>query len=228
MNILWITLGIIGVLLVIFILILLFGKAKIRIIADATQVKAYLSLFGIRFWILPLKKGVFKKGKDSRLARRFQRWNDERKELKQQKKALGVPVPNLMENLQLIFTLLKAVQSKLKDKLSIRVRKFTIEVSAADAAQTAVLYGAVVSVCSWFWEWIQATISIVDRKKGAMRVVPNYLKTQSSAKIDIILKMKGLKALFLVFEMIDAYKDESELIEENAKERHDKKQNKKK
>ncbi len=216
MKYVWIALGVLGALLVILLLALLFGKAKIRIAASATQVKVMLSICGIRIWILPLKKGILKDGKDSKIARKMQAKRKARKELKQRKKAAGEPVPNLLENLQLIFSLLKTAQAKLRDKLTIRVRKFRVEVASPDAAQTAVLYGAVVSACSLFWEWVQASLAVIQRKRGAMQVVPNYLKTQSSAEIDIVLKMHGLRALFTVFSIMDAYKEEFQKAELKA------------
>ena len=216
MKYVWIALGVLGALLVILLLALLFGKAKIRIAASATKVKVMISICGIRIWILPLKKGILKDGKDSKIARKMQEKSKQKKELKQKKKAAGEPIPNLLENLQLIFSLLKTVQAKVKDKFTIRVRKFRVEVATPDAAQTAILYGAVVGACSLFWEWVQSSLAVVQRRRGAMQVVPNYLKTQSSAEIDIVLKMRGLKALFTVFSIIDAYKDELQKAELKA------------
>ncbi len=216
MKYVWMALGALGALIVILLLMLLFGKTKIRIAASADKVKVMISICGIRIWILPLKKGILKKGKDSKIARKMQAKSKARKELKEQKKAAGEPVPNLLENLQLIFNLLKTAKAKLQDKLTVRVRKFRVEVASPDAAQTAVLYGSVVGVCSLFWEWVQASLAVVRRKRGAMQVVPNYLKTQSSAEIDIVLMMHGLKSLFVVFSIIDAYKAEFQKAELKA------------
>lgn len=216
MKYVWITLG---VLLGILILKLLFGKSKLRIAASATQVKVLLTVCGIRFWILPTKKGILKDGKDSKIIRKMRQKNKKRKEEKQAKQEAGKPLPSLTDQLQSVFTLIQLTQSKLQDKLSIRVRSFKIEVASPDAAQTAVLYGSVVGLCSWFWEWVQATVSIVRRKRGAMWVAPNYLKTQSSADIDITLKIHTLRSLFIFFSLIDAYKEEMKKAEEKAYER---------
>ena len=213
MKYVWIALG--G-LLGILILSLFFGKSKIRIAASATRVQVYLSVCGIRIWILPMKKGILKKGGDSKILRKMQEKSLEKKELKRARRAAGEPLPTLTDNLQIVFTLIRVAQEKLQDKLSIRVKKFCIEVSSSDAAQTAILYGSVVGLCSWFWEWVQATVSIIKRRKGAMKVVPNFLKTQSSAEIDVILKMNTMRALFLVFTLIDTYKNETQKAEEKA------------
>ena len=213
MKYVWIALG--G-LLGILILSLFFGKSKIRIAASATRVQVYLSVCGIRIWILPMKKGILKKGSDSKILRKMQEKSLEKKELKRARRAAGEPLPTLTDNLQIVFTLIRVTQEKLQDKLSIRVKKFCIEVASSDAAQTAILYGSVVGLCSWFWEWVQATVSIIKRRKGAMKVVPNFLKTQSSAEIDVILKMNTMRALFLVFTLIDTYKNETQKAEEKA------------
>lgn len=216
MKVLWISLGVLGALILLLFLMLLFGKAKIRIAASSTSVKVMLGICGIRIWILPLNKGIFKKGKNSKLFQTIQTKSRESKLEKQAKRASGEYVPSSMDQLQTVFTLLKVAKNKVHDKLRIRVKRFYIEVASPDAAQTAILYGSVVGVCAWFWEWVQATWADVERRRGAMQVYPNYLKTQGSVDIDIILKMNTLKALLVVFGMIDAYKDEQKKAEEKA------------
>ena len=82
MKILWIILGALGALLLFLILLLLFGKAKIRIAASASQVKVMLSVLGFRIWILPMKKGILKDGKDSKLIQKLQANSKKKKEIK--------------------------------------------------------------------------------------------------------------------------------------------------
>ena len=213
MKYVWIALG---ALLGLLILKLLFGKTKLRIAASATQVKVLLSICGIRIWILPTKRGILKKGKDSRVIIKMREKRKEKKTEKLAKRAAGEFVPEITDQLKLVFTMIKLAQNKLQDKLIIHVRAFRIEVASKDAAQTAVLYGSVVGLCSWFWEWVQATTSIVRRRKKAMQVVPCFIKTHPSAEIDITLKVHTLRGLFTVFSLIDAYKLEMEKIENAA------------
>ena len=216
MKILWICLGSLGALIALVILLLLFGKAKIRIAASSSSVKVMLIICGIRIWILPLNKGIFKKGKNSEIFKKLQTKSQERKLANEEKRATGEHVPNFLDHVQLVFTLLKVAQTKVQDKLRICVKKFYIEVASPDAAQTAILYGSIVGICAWFWEWVQASWAIIDRRRGAMKVYPNYLKTQSSAEIDIVLRMNPIQALTVVFGMIDAYKDEKKKSEKTA------------
>ena len=84
MKYVWIALG---VLLGFLILKLLFGKTKLRIAASATQVKVLLTVCGIRIWILPTRKGILKKGKDSKIVRKMQQSSQRRKEEKRIKHA---------------------------------------------------------------------------------------------------------------------------------------------
>lgn len=223
MKYFWISLGVLGALLLFAILMFLFGKAKIRIAASSSNVKVMLVICGIRIWILPIKKGILKKGKKSKLVQEIQLITQENKLKKIAKREAGEYVPNFLEQLQLVFALLKIAQNKVHNKLSIRVKRFRIEVAAPDAAQTAILYGSLVGVCAWFWEWMQATWARVERRPGEMQVYPNYLKTQGSAEIDITLKMNLLKALLVIFDMIDAYKDESKKAEEKAQKKAERK-----
>ena len=213
MKYVWIALG---VLLGWLILSLLLGKIKIRIAASATQVKLWISICGIRIWILPTKRGILKKGSDSRIVRKMRQKRKEKKEEKKAKREAGEYIPTLSEQLETVFTIVRLAQSKLQDKLIICVKSFKIEVASQDAAKTAVLYGSVVGLCSWFWEWVQASISIVQRRRGAMKVVPNFIKTQSSAEIDMILKIRTLQGLFTVFSLIDSYKEEAQKAEDET------------
>ena len=222
MKVLWIILGALGALLLLLILLLLFGRAKIRIAASASRVKVMLSVLGFRIWILPTNKGILKDGKDSKLIQKLQTNSKKKKEMKKAKRDAGEPVPNLLENLQMVAALLKAVRAKLKHKLRIRVRLFRVEVAAPDAAQTAILYGATVGACSLLWEWIQANVAEVDRRRGAMSVTPNYLKTQSNAEIDFVIKIHALKALFIVFDIINVSKTEAQKAEQKAALRQEK------
>ena len=201
---LWIILGCIGALLLLLVLVLLLGMAKIRIAASGERLKLMLSLFGVGVWLLPTKKG-----KKSKLLKKFRDGQKQKKAEKQAKRAAGEPLPNLIENLEMIFVLLKLAQKKLDRKLQLRVHRFHIEVATPDAAQTALLYGTVVGVSATLWEWIQLNVADVIRKPGEMAVYPNYQKSLGSADIDITFKLRGIKALFLAFEMIDAYKEES-------------------
>ena len=216
MTFVWISLGVIGALLLLLTLMFLFGKAKIRIAASSSSVEVVLAICGIRFRILPLKKGILKKGTDSKILQQIQLKAQENKLKKIAKREAGEYVPNFLEQMQLVFTLLKIAQNKVHNKLRIRVKRFRIEVASPDAAQTAILYGSVVGVCAWFWEWVQATLAVVERRRGEMQVYPNYLKTQGSTEIDITLKMNTIKALQVIFDMIDAFKEESQKAEERA------------
>ena len=213
MKYVWITLG---VLLGWLILSLLFGKTKLRIAASATQIEVLLIICGIRIWILPTKRGILKKGSDSKIVRKMQEKRQEKKKEKLAKRAAGEYLPSLSDQLETVFAMIRLAQNKLQDKLIIRVKTFRIEVASDDAAKTAVLYGSVVGLCSWFWEWVQANISIIQRKRGAMLVVPNFIKTQSSAEIDITLKIHTLRGLFTIFSLIDSYKELMQKAEDKA------------
>ena len=217
MEFVWISLGVLGALLLLLILMLLFGKAKIRIASKPdSDVKVALVICGIRIRILPLDKGIFKERQNSKIFKQIQEKIQENRQKKIAKREAGEYVPNFWQQMSLTFKLLKAVKKRVHNDLHIHVRRFRIEVASPDAAQTAILYGSLVGVCSWFWQWVQATWARVDRRRGAMSVYPNYLKTESSAEIDITLKMNTIKALFVIFDMIDAAKEENQKAEEQA------------
>ncbi len=199
----FIILGVLLALILLLLLLLIFGKASIRLIfrGDLTVV---LSVLGIRLQLVPSSK----KPKSERAKRREALKKQKRKQKKALQKAqnAGKPQPNLLENLEMIFSIVKLAHRKLRGKLIIQINRFSIRVATGDAAKTAILYGAVTGACVGFWQWVDADISPVRRKTGAMEVVPDYLATQSSADLDLLLGMKLLPGLIIAASLFNAFK----------------------
>ena len=216
MTLLWIILGSLAGLILLLLLFLLLGKAKFHIAASADRVKVMISLWGYHLWILPTEKGILKRGKKSKLLQKLQDSRNRSKIEKKVKQEAGIPTPTVLDNLELILRILKIARGKLNKKLKICVNRFHIEIASPDAAQTAILYGSLIGVISIMWEWIQTNIAEVERKPGQMQVIPNYQKTIGKADIDITFKMRGLKAMFVFFELMDTYKDEKKKTSQKA------------
>lgn len=199
----FIILGVLLALILLLLLLLIFGKASIRLIfrGDLTVV---LSVLGIRFKLFPSDQ----KPKSERAKRREALKKQKRKQKKALQKAqnAGKPQPNLLENLEMIFSIVKLAHRKLRGKMIIQINRFSVRVATGDAAKTAILYGAVTGVCVAFWQWVDTEISPVRRKAGAMEVIPDYLAAQPSADLDLLLGMKLLPGLVIAVSLFSAFK----------------------
>ena len=242
MNILLIVLGAVLALVLIVLLTVLFGKAKLRIVCQG-KLKIVASIFGIRFTLYPEKKKK-KKEKESRLL--LQCHNPDKvlkKELRIQKKAAkkaqkkknkarkkymrkkskqrkaGLPDPNLLENLQMILALLKKFYKTAKGVAKIEVHQMHITVASNDAATTAVLYGTVVQSAAYILEWIDSHFAEIKRRDGAMTIQPDYLSSTMTSNIDITCTVNLRKGAAIAFEMHSAYKKEKAAALQKAKKR---------
>jgi hypothetical protein len=53
---------------------------------------------------------------------------------------------------------------------------------------------------------VDTDVSPVRRKTGSMEVIPDYLSTQSSADLDLLLGMKLLPGLIIAASLFNAFK----------------------
>ena len=209
MEILWIILGVLGSLLLVALLFLLFGKARIRI-SVSNGVRVSFLIGSKRFWIYPLTFDQAETEAEARWIKKQLKRRKKRKKTEQAQISAGKPVPNTLEKLQMTVAIVKAVHAQIRGRFTIQVRRFHITVGAPDAAQTAILYGAVVGIASTFMQWIHFQLAPVERSATAMSVIPDYVNGENSADIDIVLKMSLFRALGVATQIIDVYHDEKD------------------
>lgn len=211
-------LAVLGGILLLLLLVLLFGRAKIRIVyRDKPTV--ILSILGFRKTLFPSKEKEEKKGLDvstdpqkilaeemriARIKRKKLRLAKEKKEKKARKKAVSAnPTgavaenPNLLENLSCVFAVIRDVNYRTNGKLYFRVNRFRITVATDDAAKTALLYGAVVQSAAYVFQWIETHFNHLHRKNGAMEILPDYTAQKSSAELDFSCSLTFLRALII-------------------------------
>ena len=198
---------IVGLLLIAAALFFL-GKFRVRI-RYSDKLTVSLSVLGVR------TKSTTGKEVKSLYREKRRRRKAEKKENKKN----HVPEPNLLENLEMISTVVKHVINRTNGKLKIRVRDLKIRVATGDAAATALLYGAVVTLLSPLLQWIQDHVASLDRKDGDIDVTADYLLTHPEAKIDIELKMSVFHALSLIFSGRDAFETAKAHAKQRAKKR---------
>lgn len=227
MNALLIILTVIASLLILLLLLLFLGSANVRI-SFCGELKVVLSVLGIHFRLVPSRKKNKPKSKAEREkdAKRAKEKREKKKLKKQEKKAkiaAGEPVPNLLENMAMIFSLLKTAYRKVRGKLYLRAYRFHIRVATPDAAQTALLYGAVTGSAALILQWMDEHFIPVSRGNGDMTIVPDYLSEKTQADIDILLGIRLYRALGIAIAMLAAFRKEQAAATEKARRRIQKK-----
>jgi hypothetical protein len=212
MHPLLIVLCVIGGLLLVAVALFFLGKIKIRIRYE-DKLRITLSVLGFR-----AKSATGKEVKSL-----YRETRKRRKEQKKENKKNNIPEPNLMENLEMISTVVKHVIAKTNGRLKIRVRALKIHVATGDAAATALLYGAVVGVMSALLQWIQDHVAHLQRKDGEIDVAADYLLTSPEVNLDIELKMTVFHAISLFFSGRDAFETARTHAKNRAKARLSKK-----
>ena len=248
MTALWITLAAIGVLLLSLLLLLLVGNAKLRITCNQ-KVTVVISVFGFSFRLFPRKQEQ-EEAASRNLARCRNPERVLRKELrrqrreiakackkkqkaakkaarkqakKEQKKALAStqPKPNLIDNLSMISALIQKLYEMTHGKLKVRVRKMHISVATGDAAKTAILYGAVLQSASYLLQLIQTHFIEIERKPGAMEIFADYLSDRSHVDIDLVFRIRLIRAARIAIGVLRAYDCEKDLALAKAKQREE-------
>ena len=241
---------ILGVILIAAVLIFFFGNAKIRLITK-DQIRVVASVCGISFTIYPDKKDSPKKPRNlarcrnpeailRRELKRQQRAKEKaerkkqkaaRRAAKRAEKKIGIPpkycpVPNLKENLEMVLALLKKFYHKTRGKIRIKVNKLHIRVSADEAAHTAILYGIVAQLVYRIVVYVEENYTALERRDGDLLVEPDYVSSECSADVDIVLSAKIWRAIFIFIDMVDAYDAEKKIAYRKAALRKREKRNK--
>ena len=241
---------ILGVVLVSAVLILFVGNAKIRVIST-DQIRVVASICGIPFTIYPDKKSEPKKPKNltrcrnpeavlKRELKRQERAKEKaerkkekaaRRAEKRREKKIGIPqkycpVPNLKENLEMVWALVKKFYYKTHGKVRIRVNKLHIRVAADEAAHTALLYGVVIQIVSTILNYVDQYYAALEHKEGDISINPEYSTNESSADIDITFSAKVWRAILIIIDMVEAYDAEKKNAYRKAAIRRREKRNK--
>ena len=199
-------------------------KVKINIVLD--------DAFAVYAKVLFIKIKLFPPSKKKKKAKP--------KKVKEEKKAKGKKksdVTNAQEKVQVkltIFDYIKIITDvvnlffkKFAKHLHIKLAKIYIKVATDDAAQTAILYGAVSQSLAYLVEALDSVTNLDGLKSSYINVEPDYLSNKFEAKINITFSIRiigildmGLKSLFRFLKLyqrakaIRAAKMQSETTEE--------------
>ena len=235
-----ILLSVIIILALLLALMIAFGHASIRVIYTQ-RLKVVARIVGIPFTLYSDKPKKEKKKRDlstchnpravlRRELRRQRRAAKKayRKQLKAekkaranaQKKAAGKLIkPNLLENLQMIASLIKIVYAETRGRLTLNVYSLRITVGTDDAAKTALLYGAVLPVVTGICQLIESHYQHIERKDGDMVVLADYVGGKCSAEVDFRFRVTVLDGIRIALRLFKAYRKEKAAAHKKARAR---------
>lgn len=234
---LWIILAILALL----VLFILFGNVKLRVLCR-DRLRVVVSVCGIRFTLfsdkdpkhqktealkeckhpnavlkkeLRRQKAAAKKAERKRLKalKKAERKQKQKQEISTGKR----PNPNLKENLEMIVALLKKLYEVTRGNVRIKLRRWHLSVGTDDAAKTAILYGVVVQISSYLFNFVEEKFTHLQRRAGDVDITTDYVSGKCSADIDLICSVKIRKAIAIAVSMLFAYQKERKIAYKKAK-----------
>ena len=121
---------------------------------------------------------------------------EELRAMKEKKKA-GRPA--LTDLISLVCRVLKLFFSRFFGKLHIKVAMLHVRVGAADAMQTAVIYGAANQAVQYFVEFLRKICHVDGLKKADIRVEPDFLSDKIEFEFNMTVRVSLGNVLGAVF-----------------------------
>lgn len=221
-----IALAIVGGLILLLILVIFLGSARVRLSVDGS-VTVTVSVLGIRKTLYPrraekkrelmdvsgckhpekvLRREEKRRRKAAAKAEQKRLKREEKRAKKEAERKKGAaPAPNLKENLDMILALIKRAHALTRGKIVIEFRKFHLYVATGDAAGTAILYGVILQTAAYLLQFTEDHFAHVRRRDGDMTVEADYLAPHPSAEVDLRLSVRLFRAVRIGFGMLRAY-----------------------
>lgn len=239
MHPLLIVLAVLGGILFLALILYLFGRARIRILYQQ-RLRLILYVCGVKIKLTreeekkpkltecldpyaalrrekrKAKKAAKKAAKQEEKKRLKAEEKKRKKQEKANKKASGIPAPNVIENLQMITALLKKLFTLTNGRLRLDVNRLHVTVATDDAAKTAVLYGVTMQTSNCLLQWLQDRYIPIHRKEGSIRIEPDFVGVKSNADVDLICTIKIRHAGKILLRMLMSYLSERKLANKKA------------
>ncbi len=194
--------------IVLFILWLLSIRIRFQIKGKDTEFTVALRVLFYRYTFYPEEKSPKRV------------YTEEKKKLKKQKKkrkqseavAEGTAPPkkekrSILHIVRLITYILKRIYKRFPNYFRLRLKRVIIVVGGADAAHTAMYYGAVRSAVAYLLTACETLFTFQTPRNAVLLIEPNYLTDESMCDIDMDLSISIFSAICLFFRAYPIYKD---------------------
>ncbi len=206
---------IVTVVSVVLLILVLTSWVRFTFIYD-TSIKIYLNFLFIRFSPLYIKNKKIKLSdysvralrKKRALYKKSQEKFSQKAALKEAK-ARKREVKNIRNMLRYLLRITLVLIKKFNRCLRVDIKCFIINVAAGDAAQTALTYGAISQLTSYFMALLEQYYKINYKKGCKIGVKADFLGNSWSADLNIVLRVRLYHILSLAFRAFIAYSDRS-------------------
>lgn len=162
------------------------------------DLRIYLKILFVRIQLYPEKKGS---------ARRNKKQKKDKKSAEVTLKPIdkAKTKPTILDKVNLVKDVLTVLFQAFPKHLHVKLAKLHISVATGDAAQTAILYGAVSGVVACIVELIDSFTKMDKLKRKAISVEPNFLGENSEARINISLYITVFGGVVTLAKMLIKY-----------------------
>lgn len=171
------------------ILLLVFAVRFHVVICFDGSLRVYLRVLLVKINIYPAAKKKKKSGKEK------PKTEKSRKEPEKSGKGGIFSGGDTLETLGMIAEWLGRLFETFSRKLSVKVKKFRISVGTEDAADTAVMYGAVTGASSVLFALLQNKAKFYPAKNTEIKADFLSGKTSADIKIDVYINVSGIVAV---------------------------------
>lgn len=210
----------VGGVLLLLLLILFCGMARLRITCR-DEVRVSARVLGLHFRLYPTaeRDGTprhFCRDPDRVLARELRRQKREAKRAEKQRrkkreraqKQTASPKLGLLDKLSMIRALTKDLFELSRGKIRIRTLRLHIVVATDDAAKTALLWGGVSSSASLLLDWINEHYAPIEHEQGEIDIRPDFVGSCSGANIDLVFSVSLFSILRIALGLRSRYGEE--------------------
>lgn len=95
----------------------------------------------------------------------------------------------------LIKDFIEKTYASAKRGLTVKIQRINIVIATEDAAKTAIMYGVISQGCAYFLEFLKGLTKIKYKKRANINISTDFLSTQTTFDLRIILSWKLYRAL---------------------------------
>ncbi len=126
---------------------------------------------------------------------------DKDKEKQKKSQSEGGSATKIVSILKLISSFISFLVKEFAPRLHVKLAKLHISVGSPDAAETAILYGAISGAVACIVDLIDEMTNLHPLKSKSIIVEPNFLSERCEAKINITLGLSVFSALKILFKL---------------------------
>ena len=163
------------------------------------SVTIFLKILFIKIQLLPAKE---KKYNPQKLNKQQKKKKEKQEPVLKDKNVTEKPKASITENIKLVSQVLAVFFKKFSKHLHIKLAKIHIKVATGDAAQTAILYGAVSGAAACLIELLDSITNLSSLKRSSISIVPDYLSEKSDVDVNISLSISTFGVLSTLFKSL--------------------------